>query len=191
VADAYIPVQVVFPLEEQSWGTHRSCYYKCVEPSRRVRAGVSGYTASMVELVIDTRFGTLARVVLVSVATATRADPPPWTTVRGDPVFDLAAWDNPASGDRCRTVDASPMRGIDQYETFTVVVGDRRVTLPFEGRQVTSALQVGDHLIVLLDDAHEVSGFEFVGFSAEQWAQVEDTIQYQLAPLGRTIDNPT
>ncbi|MDR1710632.1 MAG: hypothetical protein LBR58_02045 [Propionibacteriaceae bacterium] len=62
------------------------------------------------------------------------------------------------------------------------------LALPFEGRRVTSARQVGDHLILLLDDAQEISGFEFAGFSDAQWAQVEDTIRYELAPLGRTIE---
>ena len=163
--DLYIPIMLLYPLDEEAVGNRFSCFYRSTE--------------SMLELVVDKYSGGVCRLVLVSVLKVRYQDFEPGRVVRGGPVFDVEATlgDRWLQRDRVNTgVEFVP--AIDQYEQYELWVGADRFTILFEGRTIKIAIQAGAHLIVFVDEDQEVCGFQITGVTPDQRAKIIDTITY-------------
>ena len=145
-----------------------------------VAGGGKGLKSSAtLEVVLDYT-GHLRRLVLTSVELARYQDVDPGVVVVGDQVFDIASTLGDRFLDHHREKKGSgdyPL--LHQYEQFEVLLGDHRVTLLFDGRVRQTAVQVGDHLIIFIDQDSEVCGFQFTALTDTQMEEVVDTIRYQ------------
>jgi len=173
--DLYIPISLEFPLDSVQGRPRIRCFYKSIESERLLPGGHVAQKATMLELVVEEGSGLLCRLVLVGGVVRARYedfDPEPIAVV-GDPVFDVDLTCGARLNQRDRKMSGIPeYRSVDQFERFEALFGDQRVSFLFEGRSIETAVRVGDHLFVLLDSDREVTGFQFTGFTDEQWDQM-------------------
>ena len=177
--DRYIPIRLVYPLNEEAVGNRFSCYYRSTDGGLHQPKKGRGYPESMLELVVDKYSGGVCRLVLVSVLKVRYQDFEPGRVVSGAPVFDVEATlgDRWLQRDRVNSgVEFVP--AIDQYEQYELWVGSDRFTILFEGRTISVAIQTGAHLIVFVDEDQEVCGFQITGVTPDQRAKIIHTITY-------------